>query len=423
MPDEGTEGVSASPAADDMTQMKTALAQVQQQMQTLIARMDASHQERGAPSSTPLERVEAPAPTSGPAAPPTPNPRRLSRLPLMDIEPPTFDNSRPREGFLHIEVFIREIEIAMPPDDWTDAERRLVALQKLRGEAAMRIRQVKPKEFDTWEKLKGKLRQLFTISDMTRERMNREYFPRMREGEDIKVFIARASRDLDSLDPYSNMAERTRWNRIKSILVRTLPNDLKGQLFGNHHDVSVMIDILQEAWESYHEIGGEVHMNAQVATMRTADAARNGNRRPPPPNTTPYRGWRDRAPRGGGTRGRGRGEQRRGGATYTPQCHRCGRRGHLQARCHQTQCYACGRSGHLARECRGTWPKNGQGQHTQGMLGAVQGAYDREVYDDARAWPLEHPSAGYRGPHQQESWGGENLYPLTGPSQPTPASQ
>ena len=317
--------------------------------------------------------------------------RRVSRLPIMAFEPPIFDDSRPSEGFLHVEVFIKKLESAMPAESWSDEERRLGAMQRLRGDAAVRIEQLPPAEVNTWAKLRATLIRMFTISDMTLIGMCQDYAPQMREGESVKEFITRAMKDLESLDPYSEMPEKTRWSRVKSLLERSLPREMQYLLYGNKRNVNEMTDTLQEAWEGYQRHARETRINPQVAAAAPQVVPQIAPQVVPqiapqvvpqvvpqtlpqmatqfvsPPIQRPFRGGRGRGWQGpssyrGRGRGHGYGEQRDDRGYPQPQCHRCGRFGHVQAQCSMTQCYACGRKGHYAKDCRSSRPKNGGGR-------------------------------------------------------------
>ena len=74
----------------------------------------------------------------------------VSKLPPLAGELPKFNGSQSLEaGFLHVEIFIKRMEFAMPSGTWADKQRLIGGIRALEGECLAQIRALPLTERDT----------------------------------------------------------------------------------------------------------------------------------------------------------------------------------------------------------------------------------------------------------------------------------
>ena len=89
--------------------------------------------------------------------------KNKNRLPEFTGDLPTFVCSNDPEQFMNIEVFIKQLEFAMPINIWSDEKRVLGGMKALKGEALSQMRELPEDKRNTWALFKTALRNKYEL--------------------------------------------------------------------------------------------------------------------------------------------------------------------------------------------------------------------------------------------------------------------
>ena len=299
------------------------------------------------------------------------NPREtIKKLPLPLGTVAEFDDSRPKEGFLAIEVFVRSLESATR--EWTDRERVILARQKVTGTAAIELSTWPDEWFSSWDEMKGHLLSLFRVTNARKLDMAHDYDPKIKVGESVAAFARRIAFDLDSLSHKGTMDQEEKDSWIRRLVRRIIPPQLDGYLYDEDAPLKKMIRRLQYVLDGREdELGlvrgaeGITHPQAQVAAVEGRNTQRHGR----PPSRERGRGTRySAAPR----------PSPRGSDSRNVTCWSCGTRGHTRDQCplpDTRRCFACGGQGHLRKDC-GNQKNGARPSAASGASGGERNARD-----------------------------------------------
>ena len=228
------------------------------------------------------------------------------RLPDLSGDPPSFTNSHLPDDFIHINIFLRRCEMAMPSTIWTDSQRVTGALRCLKGEVLNAVRDIPEEKRNTWYRFKSTLKERYKVSETKLKLIKDGYSPVKRTNEDPLTFLHRVKAKLANFDPENTWSDELRLAEYKTVLMKCTPPQLMVNLFNLESDDDVNIARIGDFWEM--SLRKDINTtslglpNADPCTYPSPHIS-HGNTvyNTPPPNVAAFRSYRGR---GGTTSGR-----------------------------------------------------------------------------------------------------------------------
>ena len=268
-------------------------------------------------------------------------------LPVFNGQLPRFSASQNPEDFKNVEIFIRELEFAMPSNQWNEKQRVIGGLSALEGEVLNQIRSLPECERNTWIKFKSLLRERFSLSEKTLALLKRNFRPRRKLDEDFLSFLFRVRSGLMNFDPSGVWSSERRVSEFIDIVECETPPEVCPLLYLLTDVGNTTLRRFSDAWR---RILNKKSSREKSHPFEKREACL----------VIPYGNGGRNYPGGGGrwpTRGRkylDRGHRR-------TQEHSRRRRYVNYFRCYHRErklnwqkfkrCYQCQKIGHLARDC------------------------------------------------------------------------
>ena len=139
-------------------------------------------------------------------------------LPALNGRLPNYSFSQENGSFKNVELFIQELEYAMPSRQWNDGQRVIGGLSALKGEVLNQVRCLPEYERNTWAKLKAVLREKFAVTEQTLALLKSRFKPRRKEGEDVLSFMYRVRGELMNFDPKGVWSSERRVSKLIDVL-------------------------------------------------------------------------------------------------------------------------------------------------------------------------------------------------------------
>lgn len=298
------------------------------------------------------------------------------KLPEFTGELPTFVCSNDPEEFMNIEIFIKQLEFAMPTPLWSDSQRVAGGMKALRGGVLAEMRGLPISSRNTWALFKNALRNKYELRPTQLAQMKKAFNPRRKTGEDLFAYVCRVRCGLENFDPHGNWDSATQVSELIAVIEGDLPSTMGVGIVTLEDTENSSLKKFADAWSWCLATQRKESFAVAVRTNTRGrgtyvSRGRGGPKQPAGRGAS----WKfSQSPPGEKKKSNSFAEK--GATGYTggqPVCYTCGHPSHFAKDCDiPRKCFNCGKRGHLAAQC---YKRNQHGGRRGGGRGGPGSSY------------------------------------------------